>query len=403
MRIAYFINTYPAVSHTFIRREIRALEALGETVLRFALRAGPNLVDVEDRAEATQTRHILQARWRELIQCCFAVVFARPFAVVSVIHHALRMGWRSDRGMLRHLAYVAEAAVLAQWCQRDGVQHLHAHFGTNSTAIAMFASRFSGIPYSFTVHGPEEFKKSHLLSLDAKLQRAAFAACVSAFGRNELMRLSPPDQWAKIAVVHCGVDHALLTAAACEIPPTPRFVCVGRLCEEKAQLIIVAAAQRLREAGLRCEIVLAGDGPMRNSIEEAITKAGLQETVIVRGWLPGEHVRAEIEASRALILPSFSENLPVAIMEAMALNRPVISTFVAGIPELVENGKTGWLVQPGDDIALAEAMREAIVASQKQLAAMGAAGRGRILGEHDALKEAQKLKNLFERGEATAG
>jgi colanic acid/amylovoran biosynthesis glycosyltransferase len=267
----------------------------------------------------------------------------------------------------------------------------------------MFASRLSGVPYSFTVHGPEEFKKGHLLSLDAKLQRAAFAACVSAFGRNELMRLSRPDHWAKIAVVRCGVDQALLAAAACEIPSAPRFVCVGRLCEEKAQLVLVSAAQRLREAGLRCEIVLAGDGPMRDRIEEAIKKACLQETVIVRGWLTGERVRAEIEAARALILPSFAENLPVAIMEAMALSRPVISTVVAGIPELVENGKTGWLVQPGDDIALAEAMREAIVAPEKQLAAMGAAGRGRIVGEHDALKEARKLRTLFERGAVTAG
>ena len=131
---------------------------------------------------------------------------------------AIKMGWRSDRGLLRHLAYAVEAAVIADWSRRDKVQHLHAHFGTNSAAIAMLASQISGIPYSFTAHGSEEFEKAPLLSLDEKLRHAAFAVCVSSFGRSQLMRWSSPDQWSKIALIHCGVDETIsgeqITAAS---------------------------------------------------------------------------------------------------------------------------------------------------------------------------------------------
>jgi len=142
--------------------------------------------------------------------------------------------------------------------------------------------------------------------------------------------------------------------------------------------------------------VLAGDGPMRQNIEEAIKRAGLQATIKITGWLSGEQVKAEIEAARVMVLPSFSEGLPVVIMEAMALNRPVISTYVAGIPELIQSGKTGWLIPAGDDIALAQAMNEALVAPITQLSAMGASGRRFVLEQHDIIKEAAKLKKLME-------
>src|ERR1700730_8396929 len=149
MRIAYFVNQYPAVSHTFIRREIRAMEALGVSVARFALRSGSDLVDDEDKAEKAKTRYVLKASLAEILRCCVAAVLTQPLAVLSVVRHAVQMGWRSDRGLVRHLVYVAEAIVLSNWCRRDGIQHVHAHFGSNSTAIAMFASLLSKIPYSF--------------------------------------------------------------------------------------------------------------------------------------------------------------------------------------------------------------------------------------------------------------
>ena len=397
MRVAYFTNVYPAVTHTFIRREISALETLGVTVLRYALRAA-EIFDAHDIKEEEQTKYILRASAGEVLRCCYVMLFTRPLALGRAIRLAIKIGRYSDRGLLRHFAYLAEAAVLAYWCRRDTAQHIHAHFGTNSAAIAMLASQISGIPYSFTAHGSEEFIKAAWLSLDLKLEHAAFAVCVSAFGRSQLMLWSRPDQWRKIAIVHCGLDSAFFKGAIHPPPPAPRLVCVGRLDENKAQIILVAAARRLHDAGIHCEIVLVGDGPMRHHVEDAIRRAGLQREVTITGWVSGDRVKAEIEAARILVLPSLSENMPVVIMEALAMGRPVISTYVAGIPELVQPGKTGWLIPAGDEVALAEVMREALATPMEHLATMGLAGRVHIIEHHDTLKEAVKLKKLFEAG-----
>ena len=136
---------------------------------------------------------------------------------------------------------------------------------------------------------------------------------------------------------------------------------------------------------------------MRPYVESAIRSAGLERQVTITGWVSGARVRAELEAARALVLPSVSENLPVVIMEALALGRPVISTYVAGIPELVQPGLTGWLVPASDEVALSEAMREALDAPVEHLARMGASGRLRVRDRHDSVKEGGKLKKLLDR------
>jgi colanic acid/amylovoran biosynthesis glycosyltransferase len=372
------------------------MEALGVTVFRSALQSGENLVDPEDIREKAQTRYIFKVNARELLRSCVATLLTRPLALVQALRLAVKIGWHSDRGIARHFVYLGEAIEFAYWCRQNAIQHIHAHFGTNPAAIAMLASRISGIPYSFTAHGPEEFSKAAWLSLDVKLEHATFATCVSSFGRSQLMLWSRPDQWRKIAVIHCGLDCAFFDSSIPPIPPTPRLVCVGRLDASKAQIVLVAAVRLLRDAGVHCEIVLAGDGVMRRNVEAAISQAGLQREITLTGWVSGDRVKAEIAAARALVLPSFSENMPVVIMEALALGRPVISTYVAGIPELVQPGKTGWLVPAGDEIALAEAIREALAATVERLTIMGAEGRIHIISHHDTLKEAVKLKKLFE-------
>jgi colanic acid/amylovoran biosynthesis glycosyltransferase len=245
---------------------------------------------------------------------------------LGAIKLAMKIGWTSDRGLLRHLVYVAEAMLLASWCRRDGVEHLHAHFGTNSAAVAMLAQKFSGIPYSFTAHGSEEFERATVLALDEKLRHAAFAVCVSSFGRSQLMRWVPAALWGKIKLVRCGLDKQYLKGDALAPVAAPRLVCVGRLCVHKAQQLLVAAAEKLRDSGVAFDIVLVGDGPMRPEVEAEIHRARLEGKVTITGWVDGDRVKREIAGARALVLPSISENLPVVIMEAMALGRPVIST-----------------------------------------------------------------------------
>jgi glycosyltransferase involved in cell wall biosynthesis len=398
MRIGYFTNQYPAVSHTFIRREIVALESLGETVKRYALFCVPDkLVHEEDKAELAKTKLVFKVKPLEALRILVSTVVLHPIVTFKVVVAAIRMGWFSDRGLMRHFAYVAEAMILADWCKRDSIEHLHAHFGTNSAAIAMFAAMLSGIPYSFTAHGCEEFEKAPILALDTKLRNSAFGVCVSAFGRSQLMRWSPPELWHKVHVVHCGLDASYVNAAATPPPDRPRVACVGRLGEHKAQLVLVEAVDILHKQGIDCEVVLAGDGPMRPNIEAAVKAAGIERLVTITGWIPSDQVRAHVAAARALVLPSFAENMPVVIMEAFAQGRTVISTYIAGIPELVQPNKTGWLVPSGDATALAEAIKDMLATPVDRLAAMGAAGRAHILANHDALTEARKLKQLFER------
>jgi glycosyltransferase involved in cell wall biosynthesis len=394
MRIAYFTNSYPAVSHTFIRREIHALEEDGVTVNRYALRPSWGLADVADEAEVAKTRYIFAANISELVWCVVAA-FGRPIDLIKTICLALKVGWRSDRGLMRHFAYLIEAIVLAAWCRKACITHIHAHFGTNPATIVMLASQISGIGYSFTAHGPDEYERATLLALDTKLRRAVFAVCVSSYGRSQLMRWTNPDQWHKIALVHCGLDATYFDDASTKVPESRRFVCVARLEEQKAHLTLIAAARRLLEAGLDFEILLIGDGSMRPQIEREIRAAGLERQIKITGWLSGERVKSELVAARALILPSFAENLPVVLMEAMASARPVISTYVAGIPELVIPGETGWLVPASDVVALAGAMREVLMESVERLTDMGLRGRARVVESHDVRKEAAALKTLF--------
>ena len=167
------------------------------------------------------------------------------------------------------------------------------------------------------------------------------------------------------------------------------------MAEQKGQLLLVQAAAILRSQGVPFQLVLVGDGPMRNEIETVVKRNNLHEHVVITGWMSNQQVREQILASRAMVLPSFAEGLPVVIMEALALKRPVISTYVAGIPELVEAGNCGYLVPAGSVTELAGTLRQVLSADVPRLRELGTRGRQRVLERHDACNEAQKLSSLI--------
>jgi glycosyltransferase involved in cell wall biosynthesis len=396
MRVAYLTNQYPAPSHSFIRREIIALEARGNTVLRYALNYRENeLVDEGDLAEKARTRHVLRQPLADILSMLAGVVLRHPLGMLRALCASLHIGFRSDRGIARHLAYLIEAAVIVNWCSRDRVEHLHVHFGTNPATIALLANLIAGISYSLTVHGPEEFDGPKSIALAEKIEAAAFVVAVSSYGRSQLKRWVDLDQWAKIQVVHCGLDCDFYPDQQLDRFPEPSFVCVARLAEQKGHFLLLEAAAKLRAEGLRFKLVLAGDGPLRKQIQERIEELELSDIVKITGWISGERVRSEVAQSRVFVLPSFAEGLPVVLMEAMAMQRPVVSTYVAGIPELVVPGSTGWLVPAGDAVLLADAMREALSAEPQKWAQMGAAARRRVLERHDVIREAEKIERLI--------
>jgi colanic acid/amylovoran biosynthesis glycosyltransferase len=396
MNVAYFINQYPKVSHSFIRREIHALESMGVQVHRFALRGWADpVVDAEDIQEQGKTLYVLQGGVKGLLWPLLVCLLQQPLAWWAALKLALRTSRGSERPWPYHLVYLAEACRLKLWLDEAGAQHIHAHFGTNSTEVVMLAQALGGPGYSFTAHGPEEFDKPQALHLATKAERSRFAVAISSFGRSQFWRWLGHADWGKVAVVHCGLDRAFHSVPLVPVPRAPRLVCIGRLCEQKGQLLLLEAARQVRDAGHVFELVLAGDGEMRAECERLIQRHGLQGQVRITGWISAQQVRDELLAARAMVLPSFAEGLPVVIMEAMALQRPVLSTYVAGIPELVQPGRHGWLFPAGDASALAQAMVECLSMPTTQLQAMGEQARERVLARHDAITEAAKLKALF--------
>jgi glycosyltransferase involved in cell wall biosynthesis len=397
LKVAYLINQYPAVSHSFIRREIVALEAQGVHVERFSIRPPPAaLVDPADVAEQARTHVLLNAGAFGLLGALAGAALRSPVPWWRGLRAALRLGGRSDRGRLRHIIYLAEACLLVRLLRvAGGVRHLHAHFGTNSAAVAMLARMLGGPTYSFTVHGPEEFDHPAELSLGEKIAHAGAVIAVSDFGRSQLYRWIPHRDWGKVHVVRCGVDAAFLGGGPQPIADNRRLVCVGRLAEQKGQLLILEALAVLAAQGVKAELVLAGDGPMRGALERRLDELSLGAAVRITGWASNDVVRREMLAARALVLPSFAEGLPVVLMEALALGRPAISTYVAGIPELLEDGVSGWLVPAGSVEAMVRAIRAALDTPADDLARMGRAGHAAAGARHDAHREAGRLAALF--------
>ncbi|HEY9693956.1 MAG TPA: glycosyltransferase [Oculatellaceae cyanobacterium] len=394
--IAYLVNQYPTVSHSFIRREIAGVEASGMRVARFSIRpCESDLVDEADKLELEKTQVVLGVGIKGLLFHLLRVALTKPVRFLSTFWLTLQIGWCSDRGTLRHLAYFAEACVLLCWFSKSGIKHVHAHFGTNSTTVAMLCNALGGLPYSFTVHGPEEFDKVKAIALKEKIERSAFVVAVSSFGKSQLYRWCDRQHWSKIHIIHCGVDKIFLDQPHIPIPDQPRLVCVGRLSEQKGHLLLIEAASKLAAQGLHFKIVMVGDGILRGEIETLIAQLGLQDHIEITGWASNSQVQQYILASGAMVLPSFAEGLPVAIMEALALGRPVISTYIAGIPELVESGVCGWLVPPGNVEALTQAMRAALLSPVIKLEQMGRVGVERVAQQHDSAIESSKLVALF--------
>ncbi len=396
MRLAYFINQYPGISHSFIRREIQALERGGAEIVRYAIRPSKdNVIAQEDFDESAKTRHIITTGAGSILWAIIGEILISPLGAARTLGAAISMGWHSEAGLLRHLFYFGEALVLANWLKHDGLHHVHAHFGTNAATIAMLAAPLARARFSFTVHGPEEFEKPALISLRRKLDEAAFSVAISQFGASQLKKLSSPSAWPKIKIVRCGIERAFYQGAGSDTVSAPHFVCTGRLCAEKGQIDLVEATARVAKDVPEIKVTLIGDGPMRGEIEAAIKSHDIGRNVVLVGWKTSGEVRDALLGARGFILPSYAEGLPVSIMEALSLRRPVITTYIAGIPELVTDGVCGWLTPAGDVAAITAALYAAIRAGDDRIAQMGDEGRRRVEAMHDIDTEAGRLAGYF--------
>jgi glycosyltransferase involved in cell wall biosynthesis len=396
--IAYLVNRYPTPSHSFIRREIQALERRGIAVQRFSIRP-PHVPAnvVVDRAEAEQTTVVcgdgVGAGLRLLAAMLVAAV-RMPLAAGKALLQAIDEGRRSDRGVLVHCGYFAEACWLALRL-RGKVAHLHAHFGTNSAMVAMLASAMSGVPFSFTVHGPEEFDRQGGIGLRRKIARAQSVAAISDFCRSQLLRFSAPADWPKIGVVRCGLDAALLAGQPAPLPEPRSLLFVGRMHVDKGLPTLLAAGAVLVQRGIDFRLRLIGGGDELEDWQRQVQRSGLGARIEFLGWRDQAEIVAALDASFALVLPSLAEGLPVVLMEALARGRPVVTSRLAGIPELVRPGENGYLVTPGVVSELADALTAVLALDAATWQRMGAAGRRTVAALHDVDRAAAQLEQMF--------
>jgi colanic acid/amylovoran biosynthesis glycosyltransferase len=397
VKIAYLTSMYPDVSHTFIMREIRALRARGVDIGTFSVRkpVEHNVLGAAAREAAASTRWLVPPRLSLLLLAVAWVLITRTLRVASVFATAVFKRGLGMRQRLKWLCYFVEAVQLAHYLVSEGFQHLHCHFGNNGSSTGMLAAHLAGIPFSITCHGSE------LNDVDAhrlvdKVARADFVVCVSHHGRAQLMRKCDHDHWRKLHLVRCGLP-ANYGAVIPKRRGPARILCIGRLAPEKGHLVLLEALAQLTRQGVSFHCTLVGDGPMRPKVESHIRRLGLTAFVTLVGACAPESVDQFYQQADLVVSASFSEGVPVVLMEALWHECPVVATHVGGVPELIEHRQTGLLVPPGDAGALAAAMCS--VLDDPELAAhIGRSGARRVRTEFNLEVSVRHLIDLFHQG-----
>ncbi len=388
-KLAYLTGEYPRASDTFIQREVAALRAIGHEVLTCSIRTtgAEHLVGPEQRAEHASTFKVLDACKSPLR---LARAHIRWLRTPGRYLRALALAWRTApkgiKGRLFNLIYFLEAGVLAAHLSDKGVQHLHNHIAKASCTVAMLASALSGIPYSFTIHGPDIFFEPHHWRIDEKAARASFVACISDYCRSQLMSFAAQQHWNRFHVVHCGVDPDRYTPSQ---HGGAELLFVGRLAGVKGVPVLLDALRGLDFPDLR--LTLIGDGPDR-ALLEAQAK-GLPVDFV--GYKSQAEVAEALAKADVFVLPSFAEGVPVVLMEAMVSGLPVVTTRIAGVPELVIHEMSGLLVPPGDVIGLRSAIKT-VLDNPDMRREMGVAGRETVEADFNIGSEARWLSTLFE-------
>jgi colanic acid/amylovoran biosynthesis glycosyltransferase len=384
-RLAYLLSIYPAISHTFFLNEITGLRKLGFTIDVVSINKPewPGTASDAEAAALKETFYLKAMKPSQIVWVLLKVLLTRPRAVLRGVRAALKLdGWNLPATGYA-LFYLAEALLLGAWLRQHGHTHLHIHFGGPVATVGMLASIAWQIPYSITIHGPEEFYDVDKFYLRRKVEHAQFVLCISDYCRSQAMKVSDPAHWKKLHVVRLGVD---LQAFAPALPrdrkgPT-EIICVGRLVPAKGHLVLLRSVAQLVQSGLDLQLRLIGEGPERSSIEAYIAAQKLEDSVILEGALNHQATRQKLMQADIFVLASFAEGLPIALMEAMAMEIPCVSTFVAGIPELIRDGHEGLLVPPSSEQTLAVVLQQLTcdLELRRQLAV---AGRSRVCESYD--------------------
>jgi glycosyltransferase involved in cell wall biosynthesis len=398
---------YPAVTHTFVLREVQALRELGADIDTFSVRrAGPDqLLAHADRVAFESTFAILPPDWRVLLTAHLRLAALSLSAYLSTLALAWRMAPAGLRGHLWQLFYFVESVLLWRECERRGVRHLHAHMAHVAADVALLTANIGceleperPWSWSLTMHGPFEFFDVSHFRLSEKLKRTRFVACISDYARSQLMALSERDVWDKLHVVHVGIPIEQFTRTADTSSPQgePTILFIGRLVPVKGQTVLLEALAILAARGHDLNVIIAGEGPLRRTLEHLAEHLGLASQVSFAGAVGQDEIHALYASASIFCLPSFAEGVPCVLMEAMAMELPVVSTRITGVPELVDHGHTGILVSPGRVDQLADAL-ERLLADPSLRKQMGALAREKVIHEFNSQNSAEELYELFSR------
>jgi colanic acid/amylovoran biosynthesis glycosyltransferase len=395
LRIAYMTGVYPRATDTFIQREVAGLRRQGVHVETFSLRppAEKEIVGPEQQAERQGTYYVQPPCPLTIFRAHASMLFSSPRRYFSALRTALFVRAPGLKSLVWQVAYFVEAGVVAHRMRRSGLVHLHNHFSNSSCSVAILVAEMAGLTFSFTMHGPSEFFEPHYWRIDEKLRRALFVACISHFCRSQAMVFAPQEKWDKLHVVHCGVNPADFKLATHKGTGS-RLLFVGRLANVKGLPILLQAVARLRASYPGVKLTIAGDGPDRQRLLALAGELGILENVAFLGYQTQRQVRELLGQADAFVMASFAEGVPVVLMEAMAAGVPVVATRIAGIPELVEDGVSGFLVPPGDPKALADKVDQ-LLRDPALRVVFGARGREKVDREFDLAAEADKLCRLM--------
>jgi colanic acid/amylovoran biosynthesis glycosyltransferase len=362
-RIGYVLNQYPAISHSFILREILALRELGVDIDTYSIhRSDPaHLLAEHDREEYARTYAVRPVNAPAFLTAHLRALRDSPDDYVRALARSLWRGRRGGRDLVWQLFYFLEAVPIWLEVKRAGLRHVHAHFTNPAADVAMVVAELSGgeerSSWSFSAHGADIQETDQTL-LAGKIRSAERVVCVSDYGRSQLMAIVEPEQWPKISVVHCGVDTGAfpLRCHNGRHGRPLRILNVGRLVPVKGQAVLLEAVALARGRGIDVEVTIVGDGPLRDSLRDAARDLGVGDVVEFTGSVGQDDIAAHYRNADLFCLPSLREGVPVVLMEAMATGVPVIASRIMGIPELVEDDVTGLLVPPGRADALADAI-----------------------------------------------
>ena len=400
MHLAYLVSRFPSVSHTFVLREVLALRAAGVRVDTYTVRRPSADYDLsrDDREARATTEVLVPPLPRELVAAHMTALLTRPHRYFGTLRLALSLRAAGARSALWQIFYFGEAALMWRKCMRSGARHIHAHHANVGSDVAMLATHLGGPgwSWSFTMHGPTELFDVREHRLAQKTERAHFVVCISEYARSQLMGLVATEHWSKLHVVHCGVDVRRFAAVSRNGRPAAlEILNVGRVVPVKGQSLLVEALAELRRRGIDARLTIVGDGPQAPELRELTQRLGVEDRVEFAGAVGQDAILDYYERADVFAAASFAEGLPVVLMEAMATGLPVVASRIAGVPELVEDGVSGYLVAPGRVDELVAALERIATADPKARAAVGAAGREKVVAEFAIDRTAEDLLKVF--------